>query len=285
LGTAILVFGDIYLFPGLGRHELTLRFSHSATWLDKDSTHTAPLLLTARIYLMIDTQQHWLGDVPERTLALRGYEIEDDLVLALDDSQLLALEAERRQGSALHLVVKLCGTLLNPPEGIYPVSGYHHNLFVPESSWLQCLDRVGAEVGITIRVSSPLTDPGALLAPPSGPADPTLPSRTQVVTRLRQARSQLFNGQYENSVATCRLVLDGLNLLFSLPSTGEITKQTRERSQADRWAMLNHDVHSLLSGAHHDDRVTSAFIWSRTDAEAVLAIVSALAMRTLRLIT
>jgi hypothetical protein len=214
---------------------------------------------------------------------LRGYEVSDELVVSLTDSQLFALDAERR-GDRLQLQLTLTGTLLHVPATVHPSMEQQITLFIQPAVWLQQLDQLGGELGVMIRVPSPLTDPGAVPQPSAGPNDPALSSRSQAVARLRQARQEIVNGQYENSAATCRLVLDSLALLTPLPAAKAVfDKRPHDRSQGERWAAVQHDVHSLLSAAHHDDALTRGFTWTRPDAEAVLALVSCLVMRAFRI--
>jgi hypothetical protein len=48
---------------------------------------------------------------------------------------------------------------------------------------------------------------------------------------------------------------------------------------AQRFAALRNAVHSLASGAHHDDAVTADFRYGRQDASAIIACVAALLQR------
>jgi hypothetical protein len=45
---------------------------------------------------------------------------------------------------------------------------------------------------------------------------------------------------------------------------------------------LRYDLHSLASGAHHDDESTVDFVWTREDAEASVSMVVALLARVTR---
>jgi len=277
-GRLILVFGDIRLTPGVGQHAMGLPFTHSASWLMGD-TAACSVMLSARVY-STNVGMKWVGEVSGRVFTTRAYEVSDELVLGLSDSQLVALDAER-QDDRLQLIVNLAGTLIHVPPDVPPNVETQLPLSVSRETWLRSLDQIGKEVGILIRVPSPLTDKGGGV--PLAAGDPAIASKAQATARLRQARTEISDGQYENSVATCRLVLDSLGLLAPLPGARAVfAKVTSTRTQAERWAAVQHDLHSLLSGAHHDDSLTRGFTWDRSDAEAVLAMVSCLVMRTFR---
>jgi len=49
-----------------------------------------------------------------------------------------------------------------------------------------------------------------------------------------------------------------------------------ERTKEQRWAAVYHDLKSVASAAHHDDPVTSGFVWSLEDAEMMIAATSSL---------
>lgn len=78
-------------------------------------------------------------------------------------------------------------------------------------------------------------------------------------------------------------MLDSLALLAPLPGAKSVfAKSAQDRTQDERWAAIQHSVHSLFSAAHHDDDITRGFTWSRADAESALAMTSCLVMRSFR---
>jgi hypothetical protein len=192
IGRLILVFGDIRLTPGVGQHQLAFPFTHSAAWLEHDTTANSAVLLGARLYSTAAGTK-WVGDVPSRIFTTPGYQVSDELALPLTDSQLFALDAERRNGD-LRLQIDLTGTVLHVPGGIHPSMDAQLSLFVQSAAWLKCLDQVGSELGITIRVPSPLVDPGAVPPLPPSAGAQAVASRAQATARLRQARMELTNG-------------------------------------------------------------------------------------------
>lgn len=72
-----------------------------------------------------------------------------------------------------------------------------------------------------------------------------------------------------------------LDLYDQLQSTTGFDPRIAPRRQdlAQRFAGLRNAVHSLASGAHHDDEVTAAFSYTRHDAAAIVACVAALLQR------
>jgi len=103
------------------------------------------------------------------------------------------------------------------------------------------------------------------------------PSLAQAAARLRQARAELRDGQWEHSVATCRRVLENIARLVSVPTAASMDDvSAQKRTQDQRWAAVFNDLKSLASAAHHDDVTTDGFAWGRADAEAVLAATAGL---------
>lgn len=235
IGRLILTFDDLHLTAGVGHHQLAIPFSHSATWLaQEDNTANVSVILTARVHATT-TGMRWIDDAPARVFTVRGYPVPDELVVGLTDAQLLAVDAERRDGP-LRLQLDLVGTLLHVPGGVHPTMNTTLTLITQPEAWLKNLDQIGGDLGILIRVPSPLTDPGGVPVAPPSAGEAALASRAQATARLRQARTQLSNGQYENSVATCRLVLDSLALLAPLPDAKSVfAKSARDRTQDERW--------------------------------------------------
>jgi hypothetical protein len=137
---------------------------------------------------------------------------------------------------------------------------------------------VGTEVGILLRVPSPLTD-SSTTPPPAASAEDAA-SLAQATARLRQASAELRDHQWEHCVATCRRVLENLARLVDLPLATVVSKiKAEDRTQDERWATIYYDVKSMASAAHHDDSTTEGFSWNRADAEAVLAATAGLLTR------
>lgn len=277
LGQIHMAFGDVHLTPGSGTHRLVLPVKITGTWLDPEApTSNAAALLVGTVW----TSQpyfRWLAGLEPQVLTLRGFAIGEELVLSLSDEQLIALERARGEDDIV-LNLKLQATLLPPYEGVHPITAEETTFRISRTRWLELLDQVGTEVGILLRVPSPLTDSPTELPPAASAEDAA--SLAQATARLRQARAELRDHQWEHCVATCRRVLENIARLVNLPSGTALSKiKPEDRSQDERWAAIYYDVKSMASAAHHDDGTTEGFIWRRADAEAVLATTASLLAR------
>jgi hypothetical protein len=218
----------------------------------------------------------WGGLQPEVITVYGSMGGGQQLTIDLSDDQLIALERARGEDDVI-LRLDLKATLLQPPAGTHPVADEQATLRIPRHRWLQLLDQAGTEVGIVIRVRSPLTDPDLKPAPAANAKD--VASFGQATGRLRQARAELRDGQSEHCIATCRKVLENVALLAQLPDAKSLTPAVGQRTQDERWAAIYHAVKSMTHAAHHDDTNTSQFTWTRADAEAILAMTAGLLTR------
>lgn len=277
LGQIHMAFGDVHITPGYATHRVVLPVKITGTWLDPEAptSNTAALLVgtvwTSQPYF------RWLAGLEPRVLTVRGFAVGEEVVLSLSDEQLIALERARGQDDIV-LNLKLQATLLPPYEWVHPISEEETSFRISRTRWLELLDQVGTEVGILIRVPSPLIDSASELAPAASAEDTA--SLAQATSRLRQARAELRDHQWEPCVATCRRVLENVARLVRLPSATALSKiKPVDRSQDQRWAAIYYDVKSMASAAHHDDNTTDGFSWNRADAEAVLAATAGLLAR------
>lgn len=255
-----------YLSPGVGAHRLTIPIWLSADGLvDGGTEHTTAALLTGDVAVT----GRPLAAIAPMALTLRQYRTAENLRVSLGDEQLVDLGQLAGGEVVLGVTVKL--VLLNPPDGAHPVAETYFDHRIEAYRWNELLDQLGTHVALFLRVP----------APQPLPADEgESASLAKAARRLREARDRLRDGQWENSVATCRRALDHLAALVSIPGehvTGAITPQNRDEEQ--RWAMLYHAVRDIGHAAHHDDGTTATFRWTRADAEAVLATTGALLAR------
>lgn len=274
LGQIHLAIGEPVLTTGIGTNRLALPVKVAATWLDRETPGlNEPTLLTGTTW----TDQplfRWLATVQTQTLAVRGYQVSEELVIELLDDQIIALEQARGENDMV-LRIKLQATLLRADVGIHPVAHEEVPIRISAGRWLELLDQLGSEVGIVVRVPSPLTD-SALQPPPATSAEDAA-SLAQATARLRQARAELRDHQWEHCVATCRRVLENISRLVSLPKPSDVfNTKSESRNQTERWAAIYYDTKSLASAAHHDDTTTSEFTWNRVDAEATRITTAAL---------
>jgi len=257
---------------------LLLNVSAQASWLDEsDSSSNSPLFLTGNLAVAGNLRR--LSSFEAHILTLYAWKVDDDLWFPLTTDQLIALDSERNAGGDLHLILNLAPTLFLLTEGLHYWTTMQSTLRISAGEWLGMLDQLGTEVGIAVRVPSPLAEDGGSAPPPDAA---TVRSRAQAAGRLRQARQHFRDGRPEECVAACRLVCENLGLLSPLPDRGAVfSTPAQTRSQEQRWAALRWDLASLTSAAHHDDQVTQDFTWTTRDAEVVLALTAALASQVL----
>ncbi|MFI5490565.1 hypothetical protein [Micromonospora echinaurantiaca] len=269
LGQIHVSFGDVHLTPGVANHRLALPVKVTGTWLDaKDPQSNTQALLTGIVW----TEQpslRWLAGLEPQVLTLRGYAAGEELMVSLFDDQLISLERDRGQDDIV-LRLKLQATLLAPPDDVHPVTHEELQVRISRTRWQELLDQAGTEVGVLVRVTSPLND--SALTPPPAASDEDTASLAQAAARLRQARAELRDQQWEHCVATCRKVLENISRLVSLPSAKSVADTpAAQRTQDQRWAAIYWDIKNMAHAAHHDDSNTDGFSWSRADAEAILA--------------
>ncbi|MBI1379234.1 MAG: hypothetical protein GC157_17410 [Frankiales bacterium] len=276
LGQIHIAFGDAYLTPGSGTHRLVFPVNMAGTWLEVATPMPSTAVLLVGTVWSSRPYFRWLGGLEPQVLTLHGSVVGEELVLTLSDDQLIALEAGRGEDDVA-LTLKLQATLLNPNPSVHPTNTEEVHYRITRTRWLELLDQVGAEVGILLRVPSPLTDASEQ---PPGAAAGDAASLAQATARLRQARAELRDHQWEHCVATCRRVLENLARLVELPSAADVFKvKAQDRTQDQRWAAIYYDVKGLASAAHHDDSTTDGFGWDAGDANAVLAATAGLLAR------
>ncbi|MFD2414814.1 hypothetical protein [Amycolatopsis pigmentata] len=272
-----LIFGDAYLAPGVGTHRFVLPVKTIASWLDPEVPDSiTPTLLTGTVWTDLPSFR-WVAGLPTQTFTVRGYQVSEELFIDLSDEQLIALEDGRGEDDVA-LRIKLQATLLQADTSIHPVAHEETAVRISRARWLEQLDQIGHEVGIVVRVPSPLTDSALQLPPVAAVED--APSLAQATARLRQARAELRDHQWEHCVATCRRILENIGRLVTLPPAKRIfAKSVDTRTQDERWAAIYYDTKTMTSAAHHDDTTTDTFRWSQADAEAVLATTAGLLKR------
>ena len=277
LGSINLTFGEASAIPGNGSHRFALEVAASGTWLDPDDVASyVPVLLGGAAWID-NPARPWVGELISRVIIVRGYQTHEHLALDLPDDQLIVLERDRA-GQDIGLRLDLRATLLGAPPDVHPVVDEQVGYRIGSTRWLEILDQLGTEVGIMLRVPSPLTDTANAL-PPSA-SDEDAASLAQASARLRQARAELRDHQWEHCVATCRRVLENLGRLVPMPSIKQVAAVVAQRrNQEERWAAIYYDVAGMASAAHHDDDTTSGFVWTRADAEAILAATAGLLNR------
>lgn len=266
---------DVWLRPGLGGQELRFDLRTQAPWLADDSPDSYEALsLQVRIEAGRAYSFRPLGH-GVLTCLIHKFPAGEQLWVLISDEQLLALEAIGDQGG-IEFQLDITATLSNQSQGRPDWTSTQARHVVSSGRWAELLDQAGAATTITVRVPSPFTS----AATDGSAARTDNRSATQAARRLRDARQLLLDGNFDECVRVCRLVLDNVKALSERESTGAAgAAKAQKRSQSQRWDVLLQDLYSLASGAHHDDEVTREFTWSRTDAQAALAMTAALLSR------
>jgi hypothetical protein len=281
LGQIHVAFGDVQVNAGSGTHRLVFPAQVTATWLDPDGPPGGPppsdaALITGTVWTEIQGHR-WLADMAPQVIATRGYVLGEEFWIDLSSDQVIELERGRGE-SDLRLTLKVTATLLQPKIGTHPLAQEQIAVNVTPAIWLGLLDHLGTEVGIILRVPSPLTD--SALNRPSAASNEDAASLTQATARLRQARTELKDHQWEHCVATCRKVLENIARLVAIPPAERAFRMPPDsRSQPERWAAIYHEVKRMTHPAHHDGESNDDFAWDRASAETILAMTASLLLR------
>jgi hypothetical protein len=256
-----LMFDEITVEPGPAAHRLGLRYKATPVGLPPGSMAVISGALRLQHVL------GWIGelqaDQPLPISAAASYPRSVLLVTTISDAQLAGIEADRGGGD-LELFIDVRVALAGAPSMDYPASDAQDWIRVPGPIWAAHAERLGALVTVPLMVPLPLGDPESL--------------RAQAGRRLQSAVRALADGRAEDAVSAARLALDLYDRLDP-PATYDDRRAPRERDLAQRFAALRSAVHSLASGAHHDDVVTADFCYGRRDASAIVACVAALLQR------
>ena len=271
LGSVQLSIEDVWLHQGVTSHRLVFRTMRHAEWLTPgDSNSYAPSLMTGSLWINAPGHQ-WVTTMEPVAELLWGNPVSIELCAELRDEQLVALEA-LRPGGDLDLTLKVDLTLLAPEDGVYPLQQVQIGYRLQSHQWQRLLQQLGKEVGMSVRVPTPLDDPTVLAA---GGA-----SLAAVAAHLRQAQAEFRNQQYKTCVGTCRHALEALGQLHEVPSANSLkTVELKSRDQSQRWAAVFHDLVNVTHPAHHHDGVSTEFSWTRQEAEAVLSATFSLVAR------
>ncbi|WP_092200554.1 hypothetical protein [Blastococcus tunisiensis] len=256
-----LVFDEIGVEAGPGAHRLALRYQATPVGLPPGSV----ALISGAVRL-----QHtlsWIGalqaDQPLLISAAGVYPRSVLLGTTISDPQLAGIEADRN-GSDLELLIDLKVTLVGAASMDYPASDAQDWVRIRGPIWAAHAERLGALVTVPLMVPLPLGDPDSL--------------RAQAGRRLQSAVRALADGRAEDAVRDARLALDLYDRLDP-PAAHDDQRAPRQRDLAQRFAVLRNAVHSLASGAHHDDAVTADFRYDRRDASVIVTCVAALLQR------
>ncbi|WP_434660726.1 hypothetical protein P5W99_10945 [Paraburkholderia sp. A3BS-1L] len=177
------------------------------------------------------------------------------------DVQLLALE-ELRGGGGVIFEVEVIG-LAHAPNDTYPTD-QSVRVEVNLSDWVKVLESLGAADSIVVGVDISLSAPAQMV---------------HAVEYLKKARRALVAGEYEHTVASCRLALDSLK--EASPILGQLCKsvgegKVRDFSKSQRAAVLYNAVRNYTHLGHHLGGESKPEVFSRRDAVMVLTTVASL---------
>jgi hypothetical protein len=217
--------------------------------------------------LRLQDAMGWVGALQaDQPLPVSGAAVYPRSVLlatTISDAQLAGIEADRN-GADLELLADLRVTLAGAAPMDYAAADAQDWIRVRGPIWAAHAERLGALVTVPLLVPLPLGNPDSL--------------RAQAGRRLQSAVRALADGRAEDAVRDARLALDLYDRLDP-PAAYDDHGAPRKRDLAQRFAALRNAVHSLASGAHHDDAVTADFCYSRRDASTVVACVAAMLQR------
>jgi len=201
----------------------------------------------------------WLASADRYVAFIPGQVHRTTLRYPLTNAQLIALE-QNRSGD-LQLQLEIDATLPQARPDLYPAA---HNTIVyvsvAESRWRSQLDGLGKSLAVEMAVPFPAED------------DP----RQEAVTLLRAAQRQLGGGpeEIDGAIMKVRQALEYIREHCGWDWPGN--KDKKQRTQAERWAIIRAALDDQASGAVHKDEVTKTFVYSRDEAEVLIMQTAAL---------
>lgn len=260
LGTASVDYIDnsLQIDKAAGTHSLQLRLA-----VQTPQPETAGRLIVLQTNLFttwINGTRAWLGSAVHHLPFIPGKIHHATLRYLLTSAQVIALE-QNRSGD-LELQLQIDAVLPQARAGLYPSTGETVlPISVAESRWRQQLALLGKSLAVEMAVPFPAED------------DP----RQEAVTLLRAAQRQLGGGPEEIDAAILKVrqaleyIQDHCGWHWPAPS-----KDKKQRTQDERWAWIRSALDDQASGAVHADTVTKTFIYTRDEAEVLIAMTAAL---------
>lgn len=280
LGTVQFLRSDTTRWSsGAGAHLVHLGYKAHASWVREWSTNSsepapvAPILLTGRVY--VEDGHLMIAPLRARVINLFHEPRPYDLEFSVSDDQITAIDRARERGD-VRLAIDIEATLLRSPGDVYPIQTDQERTQIAAATWIDLLDQAGREIGITIRVPSPLSSTWqqAATSEPRGSGQ----SLSRATSDLREARNWLHENRWQEVAKSCRNALE--NIRFLVADASNLDKvPDRKRDEEQRWASLHDAALKLAHAAVHSDEVTVEFTWGRADAEAILGITAALLRR------
>ncbi|WP_406429205.1 hypothetical protein [Streptomyces sp. NBC_00147] len=244
-------------------HRLALLFEVTARG---DYTGDAPFLVSGSLSTHdMPNPASYIGvlHAPTGPLGLKPFTTQLVLETAVTDRQLRGLE-KLRAGADMCLRADLTLTALADVKN-WPVARGQEIIRIPHATWSNALTQLDA--GAFVDVLIPMT---------------SVEARATAARRIREAKTAIRDGRYEQAVTFARAALDPVREACNTRQLHDQAVRTRaaDRSQEERWAMLIQSAYALFSGAPHDDSgTTENFTWTRADAIAAVATAACLLAR------
>ena len=259
LGTASVdvVDNTLLIEKAAGAHSLQLMLS-----VQTPQPETAGRLMILHTNLFApwaNGNRAWLGSAVHHLSFVPGQIHRATLRYLLTSAQLIALE-QNRSGD-LQLQLEIEAVLPQARVDLHPgASNAVLYISVAESRWRQQLTGLGKSLAVEMAIPFPAED------------DP----RQEAVTLLRAAQRQLGGGPEEIDAAILK-VRQALEYIgrcgWHWPG---LNKDKKQRTQDERWAWIRSALEDQASGAVHADAVTKNFVYTRDEAEVLIAMTAAL---------
>lgn len=252
------------LQKGAGLHRLTFPAE-----FDTRNTIGGGVPVTLNVHAWLGASRgDWLGPLitDEQVVTIDGLPFPANLMLAISDEQLAVIE-HRRAGS--DLIIWLAGqVVLGYDPGVaggttderWPSGIFSNTVTVLAETWERLLSQAAAGTSLAIVVPVPLDQSTA----------------GRVGKHLRDAITKVNAGEYEDAVTATRKAIEAMGRNWE-PEDTVAKIPSRQRSLAQRLAMLRHSLYAIACLSAHEDAVTVTVNWDREKALAVIAGVSALA--------
>ncbi|WP_432937470.1 hypothetical protein ACQPXM_25135 [Kribbella sp. CA-253562] len=175
----------------------------------------------------------------------------------LTNAQVLALDEHRRGDLRLELHIR--GFL--PQASGYPgATDVVEPIAVAESRWGQQLRALGRTLGVEMLIPFPSDD-----GPHRGIAD-----------HLREAQRLLAGDEINPAILSIRQALEAIKLNSGWSQPPSNNSGRNDRTAEQRWAVIQTALHHQASGAMHGDGGTEDHTYTRSEAEALIALTAAL---------
>lgn len=190
------------------------------------------------------------------------------LCIDLSSTQLEAIE-ERRLGRGLDVILRLSG-VGSSADGFFSI-GDTASLQVNQGTWIEVLERMGYRHTMLLEIPMPIVTSATPM--------------TNAIDHLRAAQEYMLRGEWRQSVAATRDVMESIALVHSRVESGDselevLFRNMRSRKLPERIALLRRALQALAGAAKHADADASQIEWGREDAVFAVCVASALVRRT-----